>query len=188
MKKIIIILISAVALFLFSTHAFAFSVSVGMPMNQKFVDSESKSMSGYLIGVQLPFAVGLGVDSYKTKVKDMEYLELETNMYNIFYQLPIPVVNLIFGLGAGNHQFKCSDVFDGAHSPAISCEDYFKKGSVTQWYTSIGIPIIPFFDIHLSYRSINSKKVEMTSKAGDEAGSKSDLNSTVTGLGIAFNF
>ena len=93
----------------------------------------------------------------------------------------VVIVNLILGVGTGNHEFVCSDIGDGS-----SCSDYFEKGSITQWYTSIGMPIIPFFDIHLSYRSITSKNVEVIK--GSQKGSKSDLNSTVTGVGIAFNF
>ena len=182
MKKIIFIDFATTSLLLSSTQAFAlFSVSVGVPLNHSFgSDTETDSVSGTLIGVELPFALGLGMDSYKTKVKD-SVLELETSVYNIFYQLPVPIVNLILGVGTGNHEFVCSDIGDGS-----SCSDYFEKGSITQWYTSIGMPIIPFFDIHLSYRSITSKNVEVIK--GTSKGSKSDLNSTITGVGIAFNF
>ena len=127
--------------------------------------------SGFLIGVQLPFAMGLGIDSYKTKLKETE-VKLGTDMYNIFYQLPIPVINLIFGLGFGNQALEC----DG-------CDAAYDKGSATQWYTSIGFPILPLFDIHLSYRSITSKNINI--KASD---TKLDFSGSVTGVGFAFNF
>ena len=177
MKKIILTVFAATSLLLYSTQAFALlSVSVGMPMGHTITDKTIHlagydAPSGYLIGVQLPFAVGLGMDSYKTKLKESE-AKLGTDMYNIFYQLPIPVINLIIGLGTGNQALEC----DG-------CADAFDKGSATQWYTSIGFPILPLFDIHLSYRSITSKKINIK-----ESDTKLDFSGSVTGVGIAFNF
>ena len=177
MKKIILTAFAATSLLLYSTQAFALlSVSVGMPMGHTITDKTIHlagydAPSGYLIGVQLPFAVGLGMDSYKTKLKESE-AKLGTDMYNIFYQLPIPVINLIIGLGTGNQALEC----DG-------CADAFDKGSATQWYTSIGFPILPLFDIHLSYRSITSKNINIK-----ESDTKLDFSGNVTGVGLAFNF
>jgi len=59
----------------------------------------------------------------------------------------------------------------------------YDKGAATQWYTSIGFPIIPFFDIHLSYRSITSKNIKYKA-----SGNKEDVSGTITGIGLAFNF
>ena len=181
MKKISLILFSTASLFLFSNYALAFSVSVGVPMNYTVTGKtggettlETDGTSGYLIGVQLPFAIGLGMDSYKSKVKNATP-KVATDVYNIFYQLPVPILNIVFGLGTGNQKIECS-----------GCESVYKKGSLTQWYTSIGMPIIPFFDIHLSYRSITSKNVEQTNNDGSKT--KLDLSGNVTGVGIAFNF
>ena len=97
-------------------------------------------------------------------------------MTNIFYQLPVPVVNLIIGLGTGTTEYVGT-------SEGKDFSAYFDKGSATQWYTSIGFPIIPLFDIHLSYRSITSKNIEEKSD-----GEKSDASGTITGIGLAFNF
>ena len=176
MKKIILTVFAATSLLLYSTPSFAFSLSVGMPMDHTISDDTIHlagydTPSGYFLGVQLPFAVGLGMDSYKTKLKESE-AKLGTDMYNIFYQLPIPVINLIIGLGTGNQALEC----DG-------CADAFDKGSATQWYTSIGFPILPLFDIHLSYRSITSKNINIK-----ESDTKLDFSGSVTGVGIAFNF
>ena len=176
MKKIILAVFAASSLLLYSTPSFAISLSVGMPMDHTITDDTIHlagydTPSGYFLGVQLPFAVGLGMDSYKTKLKETE-TKLGTDMYNIFYQLPIPVINLIIGLGTGNQALEC----DG-------CADAFDKGSATQWYTSIGFPILPLFDIHLSYRSITSKNINIK-----ESDTKLDFSGSVTGVGFAFNF
>ena len=97
-------------------------------------------------------------------------------MTNIFYQLPVPVVNLIIGLGTGTTEYVGTND-DGDFSV------FFDKGSATQWYTSIGIPLIPLFDIHLSYRSITAKNIYDKGE-----GTKDDNSGSVTGIGLAFNF
>ena len=181
MKKIILTVFAASSLLLYSTPSFAISLSVGVPVAASIPGddgtAETDGTSGYFLGVQLPFGLGLGMDSHKTKFKDDSTLKVATSMYNLYYQLPVPVVSLILGLGTGNSNYDCPDSGGG------TCAEIFDKGAATQWYTSIGFPIIPFFDIHLSYRSITSKNVKYK---GD--GSKYDVSGTVTGIGLAFNF
>ena len=180
MKKNILTVFAATSLLLYSTQAFALlSVSVGMPLAYNFTEGGSNSnMEGYFLGVQLPFALGLGMDSHKVKGDKPQELVVDTNMYNLFYQLPIPVINLILGVGTGSQELICDDVGNGT-----SCSDSFDKGSATQFYTSLGFPIMPLFDLHISYRMITSKN--MKNKASEE---KLDYSGSVTGIGIAFNF
>ena len=172
MKKIILTVFAATSLLLYSTPSFALlSVSVGVPVSLECeTKCELDSLSGYFLGVQLPFALGLGIDNIKHKSKG-DTLAGVIDIYNIFYQLPIPVINLIFGLGVGS----ISVEGDGS-------EDW-GKGSASQWYTSIGLPILPLFDFHISYRSITTKDLELPD------GRKTDSSkSTVMGAGLAFNF
>ena len=180
MKKIILTVFAASSLLLYSTQAFALlSVSVGMPLAYTFTEGGSNSNTeGYFLGVQLPFALGLGMDSHKSKGDPPQETVLETNMYNLFYQLPIPVINLILGVGTGSQEYICNDIGNGT-----SCSDSFDKGSATQFYTSLGFPIMPLFDLHISYRMITSKN--MKNKASEE---KLDNSDSVTGIGFAFNF
>ena len=180
MKKIILTVFAATSLLLYSTPSFAISISVGVPVAATIPGddgtAETDGTSGYFLGVQLPFGLGLGMDSHKTKFKDSSTLKVATSMYNLYYQLPVPVVSLILGLGTGNSNYDCPDSGGG------TCAEIFDKGAATQWYTSIGFPIIPFFDIHLSYRSITSKNIK------DPDGTKYDVSGTITGIGLAFNF
>ena len=180
MKKIILTVFAATSLLLYSTPSFAISISVGVPIGASIKGDDGSEAadgaSGYFIGVQLPFGLGLGMDSHKTKFKDDSTLKVATSMYNLYYQLPVPVVSLILGLGTGNSNYDCPDSGGG------TCAEIFDKGAATQWYTSIGFPIIPFFDIHLSYRSITSKNIK------DPNGTKYDVSGTITGIGLAFNF
>ena len=179
MKKIILAVFAASSLLLYSTPSFAISLSVGVPIGASIKNDAGSEVadgaSGYFLGVQLPFGLGLGMDSHKTKFKDST-VKVATSMYNLYYQLPVPVVSLILGLGTGNSNYDCPDSGGG------TCAEIFDKGAATQWYTSIGFPIIPFFDIHLSYRSITSKNIK------DPDGTKYDVSGTITGIGLAFNF
>ena len=182
-RKIMISCIAATSLVLFSTQAFALiNFSVGVPLSHTFTgkyhagdEVKSDGVSGYFIQVGVPLLPGLGMDSYETKLKcvgcDKE-AKLSTTMYNLYYQLPIPIVNLTLGLGAG----KTQNYYGG-----VGGDD----GPATQFYANFGMPIIPLFDIHLSYRSISSK-IESTS--GSDKGTKYDFGGSVIGLGIGFNF
>ena len=186
MKKIILTVFAASSLLLYNTQAFALiNFSVGVPLSHTFTgkdrsgnDVESDGASGYFIQIGVPMLPGIGMDSYKTKIKCAACdgdLHVATTMYNLYYLLPIPIVNLTIGVGAGDTKFECSG-WD------CSWQD---GGTATQWYTSFGMPLIPLFDLHLSYRSVSSKIETIT---GDDKGKKDDVGGSVMGLGIGFNF
>ena len=176
MKKIILTAFTAAILLLFSSPAYAlFTVSAGVPFSHSFADTEvaeSDGVSGLFLAAKLPIMVGVGIETYKTKLKGST-TTLATSMYDIFYQLPIPIVNLTLGLGMGSTELQC-----------VGCSTTYDKGTATQWYTSVGIPILPFFDAHLSLRRVSSK-IKKTAASG---GTEYDLGGTVAGIGIAFGF
>ncbi len=180
-RKIIISCIAATSLILFSTQAFALiNFSVGVPLSHTFSgkynggdEVKSDGVSGTFVQIGIPILPGIGMDSYKTKVKQdpgSAKVDLETTIYNLYYLLPIPVINITLGAGVGSTELKCS-----------SCAAWFDKGTASQVYASLGFPIIPLFDLHLSYRSVSSK---VKIKSGGEH----DMGGNVMGLGIGFNF
>jgi len=174
MRKIILTVFAASSLLLYSTQAFAlFNLSVGVPLSHTFSDanfSESDGVSGTFIQVGVPMLPGIGMDSYKTKLKDST-AELATMIYNLYYQLPIPIISLTLGAGVGSTELQCA-----------SCAGSWDKGTANQWYASLGMPIIPLFDIHLSYRSVSSKIKALS------GGEELDVGGNVMGVGIGFNF
>ena len=180
MKRNILIAFAASSLLFYSTQAFALlNFSAGIPFSHtitgKWSDGaevKTDGVSGMFIQVGVPIFPGVGMDSYKTKLKDTT-MELATMIYNLYYLLPIPVINLTLGVGAGSTELQCT-----------ACSTYFEKGSATQWYASFGMPIIPLFDLHLSYRSVSSK-IKLKAAYG---GTESDFGGNVMGLGIGFNF
>ena len=177
MKKIILTVFAASSLLLYSTQAFALiNFSVGVPLSHtitgKYSDGteiKSEGVSGTFIQVGVPMLPGIGIDSYKTKLDD-DVTELATMIYNLYYLLPIPIINLTLGAGVGSTEMQCG-----------TCAASFDKGTANQWYVSFGMPIIPLFDLHLSYRSVSSK-IKIIS------GGEHDLSGNVMGLGIGFNF
>ena len=177
MKKIILTVFAATSLLLYSTQAFALlNFSVGVPLSHTFTgkyndgtEVKSDGVSGAFIQVGVPLLPGIGMDSYKTKLKDQTpTIEVATMIYNLYYLLPIPIINLTLGVGVGSTELQCGD-----------CT---AKGSASQWYASFGMPIIPLFDLHLSYRSVSSK---IKNKSGSM---EHDVSGNVMGLGIGFNF
>ena len=179
MKKTILTAFTAASLLIYSTPSFAelFSVSAGVPFSHSFANTEVETdgVSGFFLAAKLPIMVGVGIESYKTKLKNSTTI-LATSMYDIFYQLPIPIVNLTLGLGMGSTELQCG-----------SCTTY-DKGSATQWYTSVGIPFLPFFDVHLSLRRVSSKIKTNAAFGGTPKGTEYDVGGTVAGIGIAFGF
>ena len=177
MKKIILTVFAASSLLLYSTPSFALlNFSVGVPLSHTFTgkyhdgeEVKSDGVSGAFIQVGVPMLPGIGMDSYKTKLKDnTPTVEVATMIYNLYYLLPIPIINLTLGVGVGSTELQCGD-----------CT---AKGSASQWYASFGMPIIPLFDLHLSYRSVSSK---IKNKSGSM---EHDVSGNVMGLGIGFNF
>ena len=179
MKKTILTAFTAASLLIYSTPSFAelFSVSAGVPFSHSFANTkvESDGVSGFFLAAKLPIMVGVGIESYKTKIKGTTQ-KLATSMYDIFYQLPIPIVNLTLGLGMGSTELQCG-----------SCST-FDKGGATQWYTSVGIPFLPFFDVHLSLRRVSSKIKTNAATEGTPKGTEYDVGGTVAGIGVAFGF
>ena len=175
-RKIILSCIAAPSLIFFSTQAFALiNFSVGVPLSHTFNDSdvaESDGVSGTFIQIGIPILPGVGMDNYETKLKDVD-TKIGTTIYNLYYLLPIPVINLTIGAGVGSTEVICD-----------TCSTYYDKGGAVQGYASLGFPILPLFDLHLSYRSITSKVKGKDLLDGTEV----DLSGNVMGIGIMFNF
>ena len=180
-RKIIISWIAATSLILFSTQAFALiNFSVGVPLSHTFTgkdsngaETKSDGVSGTFIQIGIPILPGIGMDNIKTKLKDTASpTDVSTTIYNLYYLLPIPVINLTLGAGVGTTEIECE-----------TCSSLYDKGAAVQGYASFGFPIIPLFDLHLSYRSITSK-VKGKSSSTEEV----DLSGNVMGIGIMFNF
>ena len=191
MNKIILSAFTATTLILSNSSIFAapHTISLGIPQQHTFTEKnedgskiEADELSGYFLGIKFPVGFGLGIDSYKTKFIGGTS-KIETFMYNIFYQFPIPVIDIIIGLGSGKTKLACSACAEDYTDPESGNKTGYKAGEASQWFTSFGIQLTQLIDIHMSYRSVTSNKIEQV-----YSGTKENYNGTVRGIGLAFNF
>jgi len=191
MNKIILSAFTATSLLLYSSPIFAgpLSLSLGIPQQQIFAENnedgskiEADDSSGYFLGLKFPVGFGLGIDSYNTKFKG-DTTKITTFMYNIFYLFPIPVLNITIGLGSGKTKLECSTCSEDYTDTESGKKTGYKAGEASQWYTSFGIQLTSVIDIHMSYRSVTSKKIEQV-----YSGTKVNYSGNVRGVGLAFNF
>ena len=185
MKKIILSAFTATTLLLCSSPIFAapHTISLGIPQQHTFIEkNEADEPSGYFLGIKFPVGFGLGIDSYKTKLTG-DTSKIETFMYNIFYQFPIPVIDITIGLGSGKTKLACSACAEDYTDPESGKKTGYKAGEASQWFASFGIQLTQLIDIHMSYRSVTSNKIEQV-----YSGTKVNYNGTVRGIGLAFNF
>tara|TARA_B100001250_G_C19696354_1_gene742726 strand:- start:386 stop:1030 length:645 start_codon:yes stop_codon:yes gene_type:complete len=197
MKKILLYISLLSSFIFYNSSLLAISISLGSPATHSFggfvydeveglygkqsYGNSGDKTNGYFLGVLSTYDLGFGIDRYTTKFKtgtcagcwaSRYNAGLKTKMTNIFYQLPIRVLNIIVGIGTGTTEYDCT-----------TCSTYYDKGSATQWFTSFGMSIISSLEIQLSYRSVNAKNIKnkYTNKKDDNSGS-------VTGIGLSFNF
>ncbi|MBU3915016.1 hypothetical protein KKA14_05715 [bacterium] len=186
-RKLFSFAVAAFVVFTFSTSAFAefFSVSAGIPVSYAFTDTtvEADGMpSGAVVHVKFPIMVGVGYESYVAKIKnttDATDTKMTTNMFDVFYLFPIPVINFTLGLGAGTATIDCSIIGGGG-----TCADNFDPAQALQWWAQLGFPIFPFLDIHASYHSVTAIAKYNGSGSGEDA----DLSGTMMALGVSFIF
>ena len=184
MKRVFPFVFSVMLVLSFNSSAQAefFSVSAGVPVahNLSNSDLDADGVSGYLVHFKLPIMLGLGLESYETKIDHTSDLvtdmKLKTTMYDIFWLLPIPIINITIGAGLGSAEMTC-DV-----APDKDCGFYYDKGAVTQFWGQFGVPIFPFIDLHVSYHQI-SGDVKGKEGADDES-----VDSTLYAIGASIIF
>lgn len=157
-------------------HADMMGVSLDVPVSHSFTDKDLSSdgaPSGFMVGVTLPFFMGLGYEDYKTPIESTgSSIDLTTKMYNVFLDLPFPMLNLVVGAGVGKTNLDC-DI----------CSDFFEEGNASEIYGSLGFPIVfGVFDVHVGYRQVSAKVKDSTT------GEDYDASGNVTSLGVKFGF
>ena len=135
-----------------------FSVSLDVPVSYTYKDStlHDAKASGAIVGLSLPFLVGFGFEAYTVKAKadtpaPVDF-ENKVQMFDVFFNLPVPVVNIRLGAGVGTSQLSVPS------QPTKT----FDKGTLTQGYLDVGIPFAVLFDVHLGYHAISGKVKETT--------------------------
>ena len=93
------------------------------------------------------------------------------------------MINLTIWLGSGKTKLDCSACPEDYTDPESGDKTGYKDGVASQWYTSFGVQFTQLIDIHISYRSVTSKKIEQV-----YSGTKGNYSVNVTGVGLSFIF
>lgn len=159
MKSIWKALVVAAALLLVAGPVWAdtLSVSADIPVSYSFSASgvSSSKASGVLVGVSLPFLVGLGYENYKVTGTDASNYTLtnKTSMYDVFVDLPIPIVSVRLGAGLGKGDVSSTNT-------GVS----YDSATMHQVFANVGWEILPFLDVHLGIHNVTGNaKVTGTS-------------------------
>jgi hypothetical protein len=182
MKSRFAVLAAFLGLMAFSSLARAdvFSVSLDLPLmfDPKFSQSGTSAhpaatVSGYKVGVSLPFLVGLGMENYTAKLAKKEFgspsdIDYKVTMYDLFVNLPIPIVNIALGVGAG--------------TAAFGTDIGFKDANLMQYWASLGIPF-GMLDVHVGLHSISGTHSSKVPGIGD-----AKVEATMTSLGVKIGF
>lgn len=141
------------------------SVSADLPVAFEFDDSDidSDGVSGYKVGVSVPLIfAGVGMEDYTVDEKDGA--EITYNFFDLFLDIPFPILNVGLGAGIGQVEVTNAGAFDS-------------DGDASQWWASLGIPFGAIFDVHVAHHVITAD----TDKVDN-------LDGQMTSVGIKIGF
>ena len=143
--------VAGFAMFLFASTAQAelFSVALDIPVQYKFSQgNDADKVSGFKAAVNFPLLFGLGFEDYTATLDTGNSgggaREVGITMFDIFLDLPTPLINIGLGAGAGT-----AEVVDDEAST-----EEFSDTTVLQAFVTLGIPIYELFDVHIGYHLI----------------------------------
>ena len=148
-----------------SAHALGFYADI--PVYYDFSDCTtdcSYTPSGLKAGIILPGNVGLGVETYTIEATGVD---ITFNMLDGSFLLPIPVINITLGAGAGIVTY---DTGPTANS-----------GFAGQLWVSLGFTMAAIFDLHVGYHM-------MDASVDFDAGGSADLSGNMISVGVMMNF
>ena len=123
LKTIVVAFFAILMTTAFSTSAMAelFSVSAGIPLSQSFSSSDldSSGTSGYMLHVNLPIVIGIGLESYESTIRTPTGAKVSTMMFDVFYLFTIEIH---FRNAAGN-------IHDDILDAGIACQAALNGGN-----------------------------------------------------------
>lgn len=121
-----------------------FAVGYDLPVSVTVDGEAGEDISGYKLTLATPIAVGLAFESYAaTFAGDNSSTRIEFSFYELFWDLPVPLINVQIGGGVGTARPEITEPkgFDKVYDDA----------AMTQYYVSLGLPIAVLFDVHVGY-------------------------------------
>ncbi|MBT3225395.1 MAG: hypothetical protein HN580_14615 [Deltaproteobacteria bacterium] len=153
-------------------------VGVEFPLSYSFktaddgssLDADGKP-SGYILLAQLPFfSGGAGLESYEIKLDQTGSHKISLLMADLFYTLPVPVVNISVGVGYGTVEVGGDNA------------SRYDKTDCSQYFFRLGVPLGELFELIGSYHNVFAKVKVNGNDTLLEAGG------TLTTVGVAIGF
>jgi hypothetical protein len=143
---------------------------------------DSKSISGYTLGLSFPFLIGLGYENYSSSLSKgvpagTLKFDYDVTMYDIFLNLPLPVINIAIGAGMGTGKI-ANEKLNGVSQTSTS-----KDADLTQWFASLGIPVAKLVDLHVGYHSFSG-----TNKTKTVTQSDRKVDGSMYSVGVKIGF
>lgn len=139
--------------------AFSVDVPVQFTLADKYLDSNktakakertTNDVNGFLVGVSAGW-LGLGYERYDVKLKGKAGssfdLTLSYQFYDIFLDLPVPVIHPVIGYGKGVLN---TDIENSQSTTRIEATD------AAQYFARLGLALGPLWDVHLGYHKITA--------------------------------
>ena len=131
----------------YQAQAELLSASVGIPVATVFNDNnfDSDGMpKGILLHAKVPILTGIGIEKYQQDIKSNNVKgTVDVQMLDLFYLLPIPIINISLGVGFGNSSVE-GDV------------QTTKAATLAQGYLQVGLTVFGIIDIHASVHQLSS--------------------------------
>lgn len=130
-----------------------FSIAADIPVSYSFSNSDlsDESASGLLTKVTLPFGIGFGLETYEVTgnfQSTTTNFEFDVAMIDIFYGLPVPVLNVQVGFGLGVAKFETKT--------GVTTTEY-DDPFLWQVFVSVGYPFAGIFDVHVGFYRIRGE-------------------------------
>ncbi|MBU2646825.1 hypothetical protein KKI24_19100 [bacterium] len=179
MRSYIKTFVTTLILCLIATSALAdIRVGVEVPLSYSFKSADDGSSLaadglpvGFILLAQLPFfPVGAGMESYEIKLDQTGNHKISMLMADLFYVLPVPVVNIAVGAGYGTVEVKGDNAA------------YYEQTNCSQYFLRFGLPVGPLFELIGSVHNVFARVKTRNSNNLLEAGG------ILTTFGIAVGF
>jgi hypothetical protein len=180
MKRLLILATTGFALFFLAPSAKAeiFSVALDIPVQYKFSElGSADKVSGFKAAINLPFLFGFAFEDYTATLdtggSGGVAQEIGITMFDIFLDLPTPLINIGLGIGAGT-----ADVVEAAPSTVE-----YDNATMLQAFFTLGIPIYELFDVHIGYHVLKG-----TADNKDASGTDLVLDGDMLSVGVRVGF
>jgi hypothetical protein len=166
-----------------------YTLVVGVPAAYRFTKDqttqqapEAKSPSGLRLMLSTPINVGIGFASYQSGFADPNppwaARDIKYSLLEVQYTVPISIVLLGLGIGAGSAEFT---PVRASFGPIV--QD-FKKSPAREWYLMLGLMLGDSWDVRVAMHALVIN-AQLSTNGTESTG---DLGAILTTVGAGYHF